>query len=424
MKHSILTLVMAVSALGTLQAQHRYPGNLNPLPANNPPANAAPETPKQETAPAVATPNSMQSSGAPPASVQTSGTTSETSVPSAAAAGERKLSYDIKVEGNKPWTDTGIQLVPGDRIDVKSTGALDYNQAKATPDGLARSWQEVITSLPVNNAGIGALIGRIGQGDVEVPFLIGSTKEFTANRAGRLFLGVNEGAGHSGSGSYVVSVKITPASATRAHSLAPIKIPDGIWDKVPRRVADKDGNKGDMVNFMIIGPEQGMQKAFADAGWVLVDKTKQDAALHALLSTYSKKAYTEMPMSELYLFGRPQDFGYARAEPVQVVQTRHHLRVWKAPFEIDGKSVWLGAATHDIGFEHDNRSPKLSAITHKIDPNIDTERDFVGDTLNATGNVANIAKILPPDPLAGTTKTATGGEFHSDGQVLVMKLAD
>jgi hypothetical protein len=430
MKFRVLALALVAGFLvGDLNAQHKYPGNLTPVPAQNAPnapvsTQAQPES-SEPTAPA-AIPNSMQPNGIQQnvprkTSAPTVNAPSDQSTMGTAAG--RRLACEVQVKGNKTWTDTGIQLVAGDRVKVSSTGSLDYNQAKATPDGLARSLREVITSLPVNDAGIGALIGRIGDATGEVPFVIGSSRDFTANHAGTLYLGVNESATDAGAGSYKVSVKITPASATRMQSLAPLNFPSDNWAKVPRRVSDQDGNPGDMVNFIVIGPQQALQKAFADAGWVVVDKTKQEAILHALLSTYTKKAYTEMPMSELYLFGRSQDFGYARAEPVQVVQTRHHLRIWKAPFEVDGQPVWVGAATHDIGFEHDNRSTKASAITHKIDPNVDTERDFVGETLNATGEVAKMAKMTPPDPLRGTTKTATGGEFHSDGQVLVMELS-
>ncbi len=119
--------------------------------------------------------------------------------------------------------------------------------------------------------------------------------------------------------------------------------------------------------------------------------------------------------------GRPQNFGYAHAEPVQVVQTRHHLRIWKADFDIGGQPVWVGAATHDIGFEHDNRSQSATAITHKIDPDVDKERDYVSETLNATGDIAASSKVTPQDPLR-EAKTATGGTFHSDGQVLVMRV--
>ena len=363
----------------------------------------------------------------PPAQTQTAPEpTPATPAPATAngaAAENRKLSYDLQVSGAQQWSDTGIDVVAGDRVTLASDGTLDYVTTKATPEGLPRSWREVVSALPLNSAGIGTLIGRLGTAGVEVPFVVGSSKEITATRNGRLFLGVNQTASEMGQGSYQIKVQITPAATKQAiANVAPIKLPSDLFARIPRRIQDKEGNAGDMVNFIMIGPQEKMQQAFADAGWVQVDRTKADAALHALLSTYSKKAYTEMPMSELYLFNRPQDFGFARADPVQVVQTRHHLRVWKAPFDVEGEQVWIGAATHDIGFEHDNRSQSASAITHKIDPNIDVERDFVGDTLNGTGDLANLTKVTPSDPLR-EAKTATGGSFHSDGQLLVMQLA-
>ena len=125
-------------------------------------------------------------------------------------------------------------------------------------------------------------------------------------------------------------------------------------------------------------------------------------------------------MSQLYLFGRPQDYGWAHAEPITVVASRNHLRIWKAPFTVDGQMLWVGAATHDIGFEKDRRNNRL---THKIDPDIDLERDYVEKTLLSTGFVAEVAHFLPKQPMREAT-TATGGSFHSGGQVLVMKLSE
>jgi hypothetical protein len=125
-----------------------------------------------------------------------------------------------------------------------------------------------------------------------------------------------------------------------------------------------------------------------------------------------------MPMSILYLFGRPQDYGWAHAEPIQVVMSRNHLRIWKAPFEVNGQMAWVGAATHDIGFERDQRN---NGLTHKIDPDIDLERNFVEKTLTSTGLVSEVEHFTPQNPLT-TAKTATGGEFHSNGQVLILKL--
>jgi hypothetical protein len=125
-------------------------------------------------------------------------------------------------------------------------------------------------------------------------------------------------------------------------------------------------------------------------------------------------------MSPLYLFGRPQDYGWAHAEPITVVASRNHLRVWKTGFTVEGRMLWVGAATHDIGFEKDQRN---NGLTHKIDPNIDLERDYVEKTLSSTGLVSDLMHFTPENPMK-EAKTATGGSFHSNGEVLILKLVD
>ena len=136
------------------------------------------------------------------------------------------------------------------------------------------------------------------------------------------------------------------------------------------------------------------------------------------MDTFEKKDYLTMPMSTLYLFDRPQDYGFAHAEPVRVVMSRNHLRVWKSPYQVEGRPLWCVAATHDIGFERDQRN---NGLTHKIDPAIDGEREYVNQTLSGTGLVSARGHVVPKDPLT-TAKTATGGEFHSDGRILVLVL--
>ena len=110
----------------------------------------------------------------------------------------------------------------------------------------------------------------------------------------------------------------------------------------------------------------------------------------------------------------------AHAEPVRVVMSRNHLRAWKSKFVVDGRPMWCIAATHDIGFERDERN---NGLTHKIDPAIDGEREYVNDTLSETGLVAQRTHVTPPDPLT-TARTATGGSFHSDGRILVLVLTN
>ena len=97
-------------------------------------------------------------------------------------------------------------------------------------------------------------------------------------------------------------------------------------------------------------PRNGDDMVQSSAVTHQVDKTARESAMNAVLQSLEKKDYLTMPMSILYLFDRPQDYGFAHAEPVRVAMSRNHLRVWKSPFEVDGRPLWCVAATHDIGF--------------------------------------------------------------------------
>ena len=68
-----------------------------------------------------------------------------------------------------------------------------------------------------------------------------------------------------------------------------------------------------------------------------------------------------------------------------------------------------------------SRQPPGKKFTHKIDPDIDLEREYVGRSLDETGLVAKEGYILPSDP-SKEARTATGAGFHSDGRVLVIHL--
>ena len=221
---------------------------------------------------------------------------------------------------------------------------------------------------------------------------------------------------------------VSPASAPAASTspAATLKVSSGKLDSglekdidgLPRRVNDEFQNQGDMVNFVLVGSEQQVKDALDAAGWRIADTDNKEAVLKAVLETYQKKDYLQMPMSTLYLFGRKQDYGYELAQAYSVVASRHHFRIWKAPVTWNGQAMWAGAGTHDIGFEKDQRNGK---VTHKIDPAVDGERDNIGQTLQTASKVKSLYYYLPPDPVQGA-KNATGGGYHSDGRILVVVL--
>ena len=346
-------------------------------------------------------------------------------------------SLEVDVPAAVEWVDTNIDVHGGAKLRFTATGQITYpvdqsyggkTRTAGTfgPNGLQRGWADLIHQYAVGDAGHGALIGRIGSDGYAQAFLIGESKEYDVPVAGRVFVGINQSMSEasSASGKFQVKIEILEegsADAVTAGGPSDARV-EGITadllGKIPRRVSDPSGKPGDMVNVLIVGTQDEMVQVFTAAGWVQVDKSVGNTAMNALMDSLEKKDYLTMPMSTLFLFDRPQDYGFAHAEPVRVAMSRNHLRVWKSPYEVDGRQLWCVAATHDIGFERDQRN---NGVTHKIDPAIDGEREYVDGTLSGTGLVIQRDHATPADPLT-TAKTATGGEFHSDGRIVVLVL--
>lgn len=332
---------------------------------------------------------------------------------------------ELDVSTQDAWVDTGIDLRPSDVLSISANGTVKVASGKSTTsvtaEGAARGFRDLLKSYPVNEAGQGALIGRVGSSDTATPFLVGSNKSWTSPRAGRLFLGINKSGNDAPDGTFHVKIAFTSRGAdvsSAPKDPLPSSVTVEIVDRIPRRVVDAQGNAGDNTNFVVVGDEKKVLAAFEAAGWVQVDRAKEDAVIHGLLSVLNKQAYVELPMSELTLFGRVQDYGLAHAEPLAVVAQRHHLRLWRAPFKVDGQELWVGAATHDIGFDRDQRN---NGVTHKIDPDVDLEREFVAHSLDDTGLVGGLTYVVPSQA-SKEARTATGATFHSDGRMLVVQL--
>jgi hypothetical protein len=344
-------------------------------------------------------------------------------------------SFQIDVDAAKQWLDTQIDLLAGEKLQITAIGTITYPADKKHPDGrtfgpegLPRGFGDLIHDYAVSNAGHGSLIARLGDDDVAQTFAVGASAEYEAPVAGRLFLGINQSLRdtESAKGNFQVKIVVlNPGLSTAAamaiggppETLVP-SITAALLRKIPRRVSDPQGKPGDLVNILLVGTQEQVLQVFSRAGWVSADRSVQDAVVNAVIDSLEKKDYLTMPMSTLYLFDRPQDYGFARAEAVRVAMSRNHLRVWKSPYAVDGRPLWCVAATQDVGFERNERN---NSVTHKIDPAIDGEREYVNDTLSRTGLVTQRTHVAPTDPVT-TASTATGGSFHSDGRILVLVL--
>jgi hypothetical protein len=341
-------------------------------------------------------------------------------LPALAQESTAPTAKEIEISGSRPWTDTAIDLEAGDMLRITATGTVTSNANSFSPEGGQRSWRDLVRTYPLNEASRGALIGRVGE---TRPFLIGPRRESRVPVGGRLFIGVNLPAGETAEGNFRVTVERVPADPAQKQAIAALveklaRLTQAQLNGIPTRVVDDQGTQGDRVNFLIVGSEEKVRGALQAAGWTIVDKNVQSTIIAGALASLQRQAYVTMPMSELKMFGRSQDYGYAQGDPLKVVASRHHFRIWRAPFTVDDRPVWVGAGTHDIGFDKDQRNGK---VTHRIDPEVDKERDYIGQTLNNTGEVALLDYMTPKEPIR-KAKTAHGEEFFSDGRTLIIYL--
>lgn len=101
------------------------------------------------------------------------------------------------------WVDTGVDLRRGERIRVDATGTIYAGRSRITPAGLTTT----DPSAPLPRAAEGELIGVIGN-DYDAPIIeIGSSRELTADRDGRLYLTLNRGNYTDARGAFNVRIR-------------------------------------------------------------------------------------------------------------------------------------------------------------------------------------------------------------------------
>jgi hypothetical protein len=184
---------------------------------------------------------------------------------------------------------------------------------------------------------------------------------------------------------------------------------------LPPRAMNGEGREGDMLNLLFVAHEDELQSTFARAGWLRVEKSKPQIIWHLLCQ---RKHYTKLPMNKLYVFGRAQDYSFSLPDPRFIVAQRHHLRIWKTDRVVNGVPLWVAAATHDVSIEFVKRKFRLF---HRIDPNVDAEREFIAGNLAETRQLAHEEYVANATPVF-EAQTETGQPYYSDSRMLLLEL--
>jgi hypothetical protein len=185
---------------------------------------------------------------------------------------------------------------------------------------------------------------------------------------------------------------------------------------LPSQRAERvSGASADLVNLILVGSAGSVTRAFQAAGWTTSDGKATGSILRTYFSIILRNGYKKAPMATMVLDGSRSDIELQKS--LNTFAKRHHLRIWRRPQEAYGESVWVAAATEDIGIKF---SMQARNFTHVIDANVDAERTKVVDDLLYTGCVSQAGLIernsLPSDLENGTgTKLQTNKRLPGPG---------
>ncbi len=188
------------------------------------------------------------------------------------------------------------------------------------------------------------------------------------------------------------------------------------------RARTSDGLLGDPINVALRGSEKQVHQAMRQSGWTMADDVSLRSSFRIVSSTLLRRSYDEAPVSPLFLFGRMQDFAYQQ-EVDSSPGKRHHVRFWRCPpgwmlpggFTVD----WVAAGTYD-------RSVGLSLftlqVTHKIDANVDEERDHIVKSVGDASPAATV-EVLRDFSTGYHARNGGGDAIVTDGDLPIVDLS-
>lgn len=180
------------------------------------------------------------------------------------------------------------------------------------------------------------------------------------------------------------------------------------------------GPPGDVISIALIGSAAQVDSAFAAAGYTRAVPMSLRSDFVTFVKAAAGKGYEAQPMSELALDRRAPDREYEKV--ADTFAKRHHLRMWRWPAGASttgDSTLWLVAATHDIGVMF---LTKQHTFTHRVDPNIDDERDKVVSDLVAADAVRAMSYVRRTAPTNGATVNGGRSQAVTDWRMAVLIL--
>lgn len=188
---------------------------------------------------------------------------------------------------------------------------------------------------------------------------------------------------------------------------------------MPYRAYTRNSNRpSDLVNVMFVGSHRQIAATFKSAGWTETKPPSFKSVLHGMRAVAESRGFGAAPMSSMLLDKAAPDMAWQKG--LNDMAKRHHIRIWKRHETWNGQEVWVGAATRDVDFAYFRPG---QMFTHKIESNVDEERDKIANDLKFTSCTNSVDWWQRADG-PRNTRNATGDLMYTDGRLAVIQLND
>jgi hypothetical protein len=172
----------------------------------------------------------------------------------------------------------------------------------------------------------------------------------------------------------------------------------------------------DPLNFVLIGAADEITPNLVRAGWHVTEVLKRRSALKTFWSYFFGSQYRYAPISPIYVFGRRQELSLQKAR--ETARQRNHLRIWRAPLRFDGKPVWIGQISRDIGLSYNGKN----IVGHEVDPDVDEARNYLVQDMLRSQRLTRFGwvKGVGESPPSAPRHMEDGTPFFTDGLRAVM----
>lgn len=217
-------------------------------------------------------------------------------------------------------------------------------------------------------------------------------------------------------GAAIVLILSTAASAAAA------SLPNPPWSGLPTRTSvHPNSSPGDPVNIGLEGTRDQILAAFSKIGWRKADPLSPRDDLRLATAALHHGSYPSAPVSNLYLFGRAEDF--AVEHELGWVGRRDHARFWDTGKQdtVTHRELWIGDCSRDIAIKIIHKHGVRVGTTHRIDGHLDVERDLIAKEMQSAKEV----QVVVSEPGIGhvaNLRNGTGDQLYTDGKADVIVL--